>query len=433
MITNTTETLVQAAQFAGKTTALLILMSYDATGHYPKEFTGHRFDKPIKFALGGATGATTRDLMTDRLVGPKGARGHGMLPFECIEEDLISYMSGGVKDQVDKIKVRWMGPDNKWDGKSYSIGYVFSYASGCGVYELTGWDYSDELLSAADLPREMFPKPVPSTEILGELLPEVAQQLGLPKTVKVACGGVDNSCMALGARNIAEGRTYTSLGSSTWIAVSSNRPLLDINSKPYVFTHVMPDMFTSAIGIFSTGTSFKWVRDQLCANLLVEAEREGKDPYDAMTALAQTSPAGANRLLFNPSLAGGSSLEPSLHIRGALLGMDLGHTQADVIRAVMEGIAMNMRVALDEMRSLSPVSSGMVAVGGGTKSDFWLQIMANACNIRIARTNIGQQAGSLGAAALAAVGAGLWKDFNRIDEIHQVQYTATPQDKHVPG
>ncbi len=71
----------------------------------------------------------------------------------------------------------------------------------------------------------------------------------------------------------------------------------------------------------------------------------------------------------------------------------------------------------------------MVAVGGGTKSDFWLQIMANACNIRIARTYIGQQAGSLGSAALAAVGAGLWKDFDRIDEIHQLQYTATPQDR----
>lgn len=118
------------AQVAGKTTALVILMTYDATGHYPKEFTGHRFDKPIKFALGGATGATTRDLMTDRFLGPKGARGYGMLPFECIEEDLISYMSGGVKDQVDKIKVRWLGPENKWDGKTYSEGYVFSYASG---------------------------------------------------------------------------------------------------------------------------------------------------------------------------------------------------------------------------------------------------------------------------------------------------------------
>ena len=308
-----------------------------------------------------------------------------------------------------------------------SIQTDYSYASGSGVYDLTGWDYSDELLAAADLPRRMFPKPVPSTEILGELLPEVASQLGLPKTVKVACGGVDNSCMALGARNIAEGRTYTSLGSSTWIAVSSGQPLLDNRSKPYVFTHVVPKMFTSAVGIFSTGTSLKWLRDNACANLIAEAERQGRDPYDAMTELAATSPPGANKLLFNPSLAGGSSLDPSLHIRGALMGLDLGHTQADIVRAALEGIALNMRVALDEMRRLSPVSSEMVAVGGGSKSDFWLQVMADACNIKMVKTNVGQEAGSLGAAAVAAVGAGLWQDFQRIDEIHKVQYVAEPR------
>jgi len=307
----------------------------------------------------------------------------------------------------------------------------YSYASGSGIYDLVGWDYSDELLAAADLPRRILPKPVPSTEILGELLPEVAAELGLPKTVKVACGGVDNSCMALGARNISEGRTYTSLGSSTWIAVSSGQPLLDNRSKPFVFTHVVPKMFTSAIGIFSTGTSLKWVRDHLCANLLEEAERQGRDPYDVMTELAATSPAGANKLLFNPSLAGGSSLEPSLHIRGAFMGLDLGHTQADVVRATLEGIALNMRVALDEMRQAAAVSSEMVAVGGGSKSDFWLQMMADACGTKMVKTNIGQEAGSLGAAAVAAVGAGLWDDFERIDDIHKVQYVASPDTNTV--
>ena len=79
----------------------------------------------------------------------------------------------------------------------------------------------------------------------------------------------------MGARNIAEGRVYASLGSSSWIAVSSDKPLLDETTKPYVFTHVMPGMFTSAVGVFSTGTSFKWVRDHVCANLAAEAEETG--------------------------------------------------------------------------------------------------------------------------------------------------------------
>ncbi|MHC4178852.1 MAG: xylulokinase [Planctomycetota bacterium] len=306
----------------------------------------------------------------------------------------------------------------------------YSYASGSGVYDLLAWGYSDELIAASELPREMFPQIVPSTEILGELSSEAAEELGLPRGVKVACGGVDNSCMALGAKNIAEGRTYASLGSSSWIAVSSEQPVLDERTKPYVFTHVIPGMFTSAFGVFSTGTSLKWVRDQMCPNLVEQAEQEGRDPYDVLTALAATSPPGAKKLMFNPSMAGGSSLDPSPHIRGAFLGLDLGHTQVDVVRAALEGIALNLRVVLDELRRLCRVGDEMVAVGGGSKSRLWRQIFADALDVRVVKTNVGQEAGSLGAAAVAAVGAGLWQDFNRIDQVHQTEAVATPDPKN---
>ena len=302
----------------------------------------------------------------------------------------------------------------------------FSYASGSGVYDLLGWDYSAELIAASGLRRELFPDISASTDILGELTPSAAVQLGLPRCVKVACGGVDNSCMALGARNVAEGSVYASLGSSAWIAVSSSQPLLDESARPYVFTHVIPGMFTSAVAIFSAGTSFKWVRDNLCADLSAQAAREGKDPYELMTVLAAGSPVGARKLLFNPSLAGGSSLDASPNIRGALIGLDLGHTQADVIRAAMEGIALNLRLALDKLRALCKVRDEMIAVGGISQSTLWRQILADAFGTRIVKTNIGQEAGSLGAAAVAAVGAGLWRDFSPIERIHQVQDVCTP-------
>jgi len=306
----------------------------------------------------------------------------------------------------------------------------YSYASGLGAYDLAAWDYSDELLAAADLPRELLPEIVPSTEILGQLTPEAAETLGLPRDVAVACGGVDNSCMALGAKNIAEGRLYASLGSSMWIAVSSERPLLDERVKPYVFTHVVPGMFTSAVAIFSGGTSLRWVRDQLCINLVEQARAEDTDPYDAMTALAETSPPGSQKLLFNPSLAGGSSLEASPNIRGAFMGLDLGHTQADLVRATLEGIALNLRLVLDELRRLADVGGEMVAVGGASRSALWRQILADALKIDILKTNVGQEAGSLGAAAVAAVAAGLWGDFSPIDEVHQREAVARPDAKN---
>jgi len=301
-----------------------------------------------------------------------------------------------------------------------------SYASGCGVYDLLGWDYSDKLIAASGLPRHIFPEIVPSTEVLGTLTAEAADALGLPRSVQVVAGGVDNSCMALGARNIAEGRVYNSLGSSSWIAVSSSKPLLDLGPRPYVFTHVMPGMFTSAVSIFSSGTSFRWVRDQLCQNLVAQAEREGVDVYDLMTALAEQSPVGARRLLFNPSLAGGTAMDASPNVRGAYLGIDLGHTQADLIRAAMEGICLGLRLALDELRKMTTLADEMVVVGGGSRSRSWLQIYADAYDMNIVKTNIDQQAAALGAAALAAVGTGLWDDFSRIDRIHQIEHVARP-------
>lgn len=301
-----------------------------------------------------------------------------------------------------------------------------SYASGSGVYNLVDWNYDDELLAATGLRRQLFPEIVPSTEILGPLTPDAAAELGLSPQTPVAAGGVDNSCMALGAGSFLPGRLYASLGSSSWIAVSDSKPLLDDRSKPYVFTHVVPGQFASALAIFSSGTSFRWVRDQLCRDLAFRAEKESRDIYELMIEEAMQSPAGSNGLLFNPSLGGGSSLDPSPAIRGAYLGLDLSHTRGDMIRSAMEGIALNLRIVLDAFRELTEVRSRMGVVGGGARSEFWRRIYADVLNIDVEKTNIGQDAAALGAAALAAVGTGIWSDFSRIDSVLHVEDCRTP-------
>ncbi len=302
----------------------------------------------------------------------------------------------------------------------------FSYASGSGAYSLRDWGYDEELIRASGLPRELFPDIVPSTHILGSLTREAAASLGLPDSVLVACGGVDNSCMALGARNTREGRVYTSLGSSSWIAVSSEKPVLDFTDRPYVFTHVVPGLFTSAVSIFSGGNSFRWIRDALLGGATVE----GRDAYAVMNEMAANSPVGANKLLFNPSLAGGGMQEPSPNIRGCFAGIDLRHTRADMVRAGMEGIAMNLGAVLGVLRRFVPLSEEMLMVGGGSKSLLWRQIFADVYGMDILKTNIDQEAASLGAAAVAAVGAGVWKDFSPVDAAHRVASVEKPIPKN---
>lgn len=302
----------------------------------------------------------------------------------------------------------------------------YSYASGTGIYNLKHWKYDERFITASGIPADVWPEIGPSTEIIGGVLPEIAQTLGLPKSVKVVCGGVDNSCMALGAKNTRDGRVYTSLGSSAWIAVSAEKPVLDKRYKPFVFAHVIPNMFTSAVSIFSAGTTFNWVKDNLCSELVEQSEKGSEDVFVLMNQEAAKAPVGSNKLLFNPSLAGGTSQDTSVHIRGAYLGLDLKHGKAELIRSVMEGIALNLRLRLDLLRKYTRLEDEILFVGGGARSSFYLGIFADAFNMRIIKSNIDQDAGALGAAAIAAVGGGLWQDFNRIDAIHQIEHVVEP-------
>jgi xylulokinase len=305
----------------------------------------------------------------------------------------------------------------------------YSYASGSGVYDLVGWHYADALIAASDVSRRIFPDILPSTEVIGRLTSQAATELGLPRSVKVVAGGVDNSCMALGARCFQEGRVYNSLGSSSWISVSSGQPLLNSHSHPYVFAHVLPSQYISSVSVFSAGTSFRWVRDHLCPDLSAAAQAEQADPYDWMTRLAAQAEPGCRGLLFNPSLGGGSSHDPSPELRGAYIGLDLSHTRAELIRAAMEGVALELRTALDELRGMMPVSTEMLVVGGGSRSLLWRRIYADVLNLTVIKSNIDQQAAALGAAALAAVGAGLWPNFEIIDRIHQIEDITAPDPR----
>ena len=330
------------------------------------------------------------------------------------------------------FKLMWFrGHEPDWFGRAATIlgtkDYInyrlcgvratdFSYASGTGVYDLAARRYDEDLIAASGLPRGLFPEIVSATQVLGTLTADAARELGLPPDVKVVAGGVDNSCMALGAGAWREGRAYCSLGSSAWIAVSSARPLLDHVTRPYVFDHVVPGQYASALAIFSAGTAHTWCRDVLCGGM----------DYADMDAEAEAAGRGAHDLYFNPSLAGGSSLDATPAMRGAFANLDLRHTRGDVVRAVMEGVAFGLRRVLDELARLVPVAEPLTLVGGGANSPLWRQIYADVYGRCVARAAIGQQAAALGAALVAGVGAGVWRDFSILDSIAKFDAEAVP-------
>ena len=293
-----------------------------------------------------------------------------------------------------------------------------SYASGSGCYDLLQGDYAADVLSAAGLAVDLLPPVTPSASVVGPLLPEPAAALGLHPGTAVVAGGVDNSCMALGAQTFEDGDLFSSMGSSSWLTISAPRPVLDTRIRSYAFAHLAPGQFISATSIFSSGTTMDWARNRVLGDTASLAELE---------ACAAASPPGARGLLMAPTLGGGTSLEGGAEVRGAYLGLSLDHDRSDLVRAAYEGVSYGLRVALDALRGMTAIGDSMVAVGGGAKSSFWRQILADILDIDVVKTSVDQEAATLGAAAVAFRAMDLWSDFTPIRSIHKVESVSRPQ------
>ena len=302
-----------------------------------------------------------------------------------------------------------------------------SYASGSGVYNLKRRDYESDYIRAAGLNPSLFPQILASHDIVGKILPKVADALGLPRELIVMAGGVDNSCMAVGAGNIRNGRVYLSLGSSAWIAVSSKEPVIESTIKPFVFDHVIPDLYTSATSIFSAGNSLRWASNVI-GDYRCRSKEEQAGVYDLIIEDAASSPIGAKGLLFNPSLAGAPAAYGQANVEGAFVGLQLHHTPADMCRAVLEGIAMDLCLMHRKLEKLCVLDHEIVIVGGGSRSSYWRQIFADVFNRSFVRISTDQDAASLGAAAIAAVGAGIWPDYSTIDTVIERRENQPPNE-----
>jgi xylulokinase len=296
-----------------------------------------------------------------------------------------------------------------------------SYASGSGAYSLKDGMFAWQFLDAAGLSASIFPHIVPSHTIVGRVTSEAAAACGLSAGTPVACGGVDNACMALGAVGPDEGKVYLSLGSSSWIPVNSQTPILDYAKKPYVFAHIAEGMFTSAFSIFSGGSSLKWARDNIFS---------GAGGFEELDHIADGISAGSGGIYFNPSLAGGTSQDKSPNIRGAYIGLHLGTTREEMLRAAMEGITLNLKLSYDFLRESVHAGDSLLICGGGSKSSVWLQMFADVFGVEIIKTNIDQDAASLGAVAIAARGAGLWTDYRGIAGLHNVEARYLPRPEY---
>jgi xylulokinase len=301
-----------------------------------------------------------------------------------------------------------------------------SDGSSMNLYDLERDEWSARILEAAEVDPAQLPELRRSIDVAGEVLPGVAEEVGVAAGTPVVVGGGDGSCAAAGAGVIDEGRAYNYVGSSSWIALSTRKPIYDPNYKTFTFGHVIPGMFMPTGTMQAAGASYQWARDQLCHIEAQAAEALGVSPYEVMNIKAERASPGANGLFFLPYLMGERSPRWNPRARGAFVGLTIRHTRADVIRAVLEGVTMNLRVILDAFTAQGARIDAMRLIGGGARGRFWNRIMADIYGLPVYRLAILEEATSMGAALAGGIGVGLYPDFSMIEQMNAVAEVIEP-------
>lgn len=272
--------------------------------------------------------------------------------------------------------------------------------------------YSDALVAGCGIDRDKLPPIVACTEVIGTLSPGAAAHLGLPETVRVVAGAIDNTAAAVGAGTVRDNEPHLYLGTSSWIAAHVPRKKTDVFASIASVPCAVPDRYLMTALQATAGANLTWLRDKVVEydDPLVGAGHVSRDEgsiFDAFDKIIPTVPPGANGVLYTPWLYGERAPVDDPNLRAGFFNISLDTTRSDLLRAVFEGVALNTRWlarAVDRFIG-SPVES-MVITGGGARSDSWCQIFADVLGIEIRRDAQPVAVNVRGAGWIGAVGAG---------------------------
>jgi xylulokinase len=214
------------------------------------------------------------------------------------------------------------------------------------------------------------------------------------------------------------------MGTSSWIALTAEKPLEDPSMKNNTWPHIVPGYYLPFGTMQCGGGSFNWAVSQLYAREV--AEKAGGSKFAIPTKEAAESPVGANGLLFLPYLIGERSPRWNPEAKGVFAGLTISHTRGDMLRAVMEGVALNLGCILHSMLRCGCKVDDIVVVGGGAKNTLWRQIFADVYGVKIEKPMNTDEATSMGAAITGGVGVGLFDSFDVIHRFNKIEDVHTP-------
>ncbi|PJK20427.1 xylulokinase [Mycolicibacterium goodii] len=300
------------------------------------------------------------------------------------------------------------------------------------VYQLTGslvsedsllcttmfWDintreYWPEMLDYLGITTDHMPEIARQGEVVGTLSAALASELGISQGIPVSVGALDQACGALGVGNVDPGTFSESTGSALASVTVVDDLTLDPAAQVPCFAAAVPGKYL--LHNFSTGGMvMRWYRDQFCS-----AERQIEElcdinAYALIDREVQSVDAGCDGLVVLPHLQGSGPPDYDPYAKGVIFGLTLAHTKRHLSRAIMEGVTMVLRRMIDSTKQLGAEVSEVISLSGGSKSDAWCQIKADATQLPVRTLKGAESAGCRGAAILAGVAVGMWKSHAEI-------------------
>ena len=276
----------------------------------------------------------------------------------------------------------------------------YSDASGMLLLDVANKRWSGEMLRICGISESQMPKLFESYDCIGTVKPEIAKLLGVGGDVKVCAGAGDNAAAAVGTGVVGEGGCNISLGTSGTVFISSERFGVDDSNGLHAFAHA--DGGWHLMGcMLSAASCNKWLLEDIL----------GTSDHNAEQSAISDEKLGENHLFFLPYLMGERSPINDTKARGTFVGMTMDTTRADMVQAVLEGVAFAIRDSVEVARSLGIQISRSKICGGGAKSPLWKKIMVNVLNCTL-EVPVSEQGPGMGGAMLAMVACGEYENVN---------------------
>jgi len=298
----------------------------------------------------------------------------------------------------------------------------YSMASNTLLLDQRTRTWSDELLEISGIDRRLLCEPQPSATVIGAVHAKAAEATGLPKGTPVVLGGHDFLCGALPAGAFKPGVVLSVLGTWDIIVAALPEPVLTPEAcrlGAWVDSHVARDTW-AVMGSAVAGEATEWFRREYGFEEKLRAEAEGRVDWDYLLAAAAASPPGANGVMFLPHLSGSTFPIVDPGSMGAFVGLRSATAKGDMLRAVLEGLNYQFLQILQGLEtSVGLTADRLVAVGGGTRNALAMQMKADMAGTPMEVPAL-EEATPLGAAILAGIGVGLYRDEqDAFDRVHR--------------